>query len=62
MKESKDLLNEVKKIVTDIVHRSTKAHAINEAYLRNTLRDEVGIYLYKKTQRQPMVLPVIMEV
>ena len=62
MKESKDLLNEVKKIVTDIVHHSTKAHTINEAYLKNTLRDEVGIYLYKKTQRQPMVLPVIMEV
>lgn len=62
MKESKDLLNEVKKLVTEIIHRSTKTHALNETYLRNILRDEVGIYLYKKTQRQPMVLPVIMEV
>jgi len=31
-------------------------------YIRNTLRDEIGLYLFKKTKRRPMVLPVVMEV
>jgi ribonuclease J len=62
MKESKELLNNVKKLVTDIIHRATKSRSVNEIYLKNTLRDEIGVYLYKKTQRQPMVLPVIIQV
>jgi mRNA degradation ribonuclease J1/J2 len=34
----------------------------NYAYLRNIVRDEVGEYLYQKTERRPMVLPVVIEV
>ena len=34
----------------------------NWAYLRNVVRDEIGEYLYQKTERRPMVLPVIIEV
>ncbi|MDQ5882946.1 MAG: ribonuclease [Patescibacteria group bacterium] len=62
MKESKELLQEVKKLTAEIISRCTKEQTFNEIYIRNTLRDEIGIYLFKKTQRRPMVLPVVMEV
>ncbi|NMB92421.1 MAG: ribonuclease J [Parcubacteria group bacterium] len=62
MKESKELLQEVKKLIGDIVSRCTKEQTFNEMYIRNSLRDEIGLYLFKKTKRRPMVLPVVMEV
>lgn len=62
MKESKELLQEVKKLTAEIISRCTKEQTFNEIYIRNTLRDEIGMYLFKKTQRRPMVLPVVMEV
>jgi mRNA degradation ribonuclease J1/J2 len=30
--------------------------------IRNTLRDEVGKFLFQETQKRPMVLPVVIEV
>jgi len=62
MKESKELLQEVKKLIFEIVSRCTKEQTFNEAYIRNGLRDEIGLYLFKKTKRRPMVLPVVIEV
>lgn len=35
---------------------------LDYANLKGKLRDDIGEFLYKKTQRQPMVLPVILEV
>jgi len=31
-------------------------------YLKNLLRDQIGQYLFNKTRRRPMVLPVVIEV
>ena len=33
-----------------------------ESHLKNTIRDEVGTFLFQKTERRPMVLPVVIEV
>lgn len=62
MKESKVLLQEVKKLISEIVSRCTKEKTFNEVYIRNGLRDEIGLYLFKKTKRRPMVLPVVIVV
>jgi len=62
MKESKELINQAKKLVREIVSRSTKGHTFNEGYIRDNLRNEIGLFLFKKTQRRPMVLPVVIEV
>lgn len=62
MKESKELISQTKKIVREIVSRSTKGHTFNEGYIRDNLRNEIGLFLFKKTQRRPMVLPVVIEV
>ena len=35
---------------------------VDENYFKNRLRNELSEFLYKKTQRRPMVLPVIIKV
>ncbi|MDP3004083.1 MAG: hypothetical protein Q8N43_01045, partial [Candidatus Azambacteria bacterium] len=35
---------------------------INWPYIRNSVRDKIGKFLYSKTRRRPMILPVIVEI
>lgn len=65
MRESKELLMEVRKLVKRIVEQSAGNHGggeINWAYIKDNIREEVGEFLYRKTHRHPMVLPVVIEV
>jgi ribonuclease J len=61
MKESKELINQTKKLVREIVNYSTSNNAFNEEYVRNNLRNKIGLFLFKKTHRRPMVLPIVIE-
>ncbi|MFC1595109.1 ribonuclease J [Patescibacteria group bacterium] len=63
LKESKELLNDTRKRVRKIIEEITREmHPINFQYIKENLRDKIGQSLYQKTQRRPMVLPVIIEV
>lgn len=63
MKESKELLTEARKKVKEIVKHTTIAGApIDWTYVKDNLRDKMGQFLYSKTRRRPMILPVIIEV
>ena len=63
MKGNDDLIREVKHEVRKLVESKGKEKLEpNYAYLRNIVRDEIGEYLYQKTERRPMVLPVVIEV
>src|SRR4030043_442814 len=63
MKESKELLTEARKKVKEIVRHTTIAGApIDWAYVKDNLRDKMGQFLYSKTRRRPMILPVIIAV
>jgi len=35
---------------------------VRDWYIRNNLRDNIGKFLYSKTRRRPMILPVIVEI
>lgn len=61
LKEQKDLLMQVRKRVRAIVE-GEKARPLNLAYLKDELRDQIGQFLFQKTERRPMILPVIIEV
>jgi ribonuclease J len=61
LKEQKELLMMVRKRVRTIVENE-KARPLNLAYLRDEIRDDIGQFLFQKTERRPMVLPVIIEV
>ncbi len=64
LKESQQLLKDVRhktrQIVEDITVRG--AHPINWTHVKDNLREKIGQFLFSKTQRRPMVLPVVIEV
>ncbi len=64
LKESQDLLKDVRQRTRKIVEDTTvgRARPINWTHVRDNLREEIGQYLFQKTQRRPMVLPVVIEV
>ncbi|MBD3245302.1 MAG: RNase J family beta-CASP ribonuclease [Candidatus Moranbacteria bacterium] len=63
MKNNQELLKQTRYMIRDIIHKKTGGHgAINWEYVRNSIRDDIGQFLFNKTQRRPMVLPVIIEV
>lgn len=63
VKENFDLVNATKKKVEEVVYAKVSPDsAVNWDYVRNNIREVVGQFLYTKTQRRPMVLPVVIEV
>ncbi len=63
VKDNFDLVNETKKKVLKVIKDSTsKKTSVDRKLIENSIRDTVGQFLFTKTQRRPMVLPVIIEV
>ncbi len=63
MKNNDELIREVKHEIKKMVDTNGKKQLEpNWAYLRQMIRDEVGEYLFQRTQRRPMILPVVIEV
>ncbi|MDP3991077.1 MAG: ribonuclease J [Candidatus Nealsonbacteria bacterium] len=63
LKESKELLYETRKKTVEIINKSSNANgAVNWSYVKDGIRNRIGDFLYAKTERRPMILPVIIEV
>jgi ribonuclease J len=63
MKGSEDLLKEVKHEVRKVVETKSKNPSEpNWAFIRSEVRDAIGEFLFQRTERRPMILPVIIEV
>ncbi len=63
LKESRELLGQSRFLVRKVIEESTnKMHPINWAHIRDNVREKLGYFLFQKTKRRPMVLPVIIEV
>ncbi|MEA5004425.1 MAG: ribonuclease J [Christensenella sp.] len=62
MKESEDLLERSKSIVTEIVDMCKDNGTSDWSTLKNFIRKDLSNYLYDMTQRSPMILPIIIEV
>ncbi|MDA3815364.1 MAG: ribonuclease J [Patescibacteria group bacterium] len=63
VKENFDLVNATKRNVKKIIINSTSKDADpNWDYIKKNIRDDVGQFLFQKTQRRPMILPVVIEV
>lgn len=63
VKENFDLVNETKRKVKKAVNDATsKGTSIDKRFIEDNIRETVGSFLFQKTQRRPMVLPVIIEV
>ncbi len=63
VRESEELMEEVRAIATEAINRCLKDGCpIDRMYLKNCVKDDLSKYLYAKTKRKPMVLPIIMNV
>ncbi|MDD3072663.1 MAG: ribonuclease J [Candidatus Pacebacteria bacterium] len=63
LRESKDLLSQTRQKVIEIINKSTGGgEVVNLSYVKDEIRNKVGNFLYSKTKRRPMVLPVVIEV
>lgn len=63
LKESKELLFQTRKKTINIINKAIgSGKAVNWSYVKDEVRNELGQFLFQKTERRPMVLPVIIEV
>jgi ribonuclease J len=62
MKENKKLIEETRDKVKAILRDRDKKSAADNDYIKEKIRDQIGAFLFTKTQRRPMILPVVIEV
>lgn len=62
LKEHKELIEDLRHRVKKLVLDSDPLSWADTNYIRNKIRDYVGQFLFSKTEKRPMVLPVVIEV
>lgn len=62
MKDSKKLIDETRARIRAIFKGQNKQQLADEMYIKDKLRNDLGQFLFQKTERRPMILPVIIEV
>ena len=62
MRESGMMINEAQQMLNRHLQESVKEKTTQWSDLKNEITDVLTPYLYEKTKRRPMVLPIIMEV
>ena len=62
VRESEDLMDEIKTCAEEVIDRCLSSRSLDWTTLKTRVKNEVGNRLYVKTKRNPMILPIIMEV
>ena len=62
VRESEQLMDEAKNRVRQTLEKCEMNNVTEWAMIKSSVRDTLGKYLYEKTRRRPMILPIIMEV
>jgi ribonuclease J len=62
MKENRDLIESTRMKVKKIVKDKNPMTMADDEYIKNKIRNDVGQFLFNKTKRRPMVLPVVIKV
>ncbi|MEM5779947.1 MAG: ribonuclease J [Lawsonibacter sp.] len=62
VKESEGLLEELRQVALEAVTSVDTRYATDWSAIKGSIKGDLSNYLYKKTKRSPMILPVIMEV
>ena len=62
VKESEQLMDELKAIACQTLYSCEQRHLTDWATIKSEVKGDLSSFLYKKTKRNPMILPVIMEV
>ena len=62
VRESEDLMEEAQRIVDEAVQSCLEKHVSDWGKIKSIIRDSLSDFLWKKMKRNPMILPIIMEV
>ncbi len=62
VKESESLMDEAKNVVQNAVDRCMDKHCSDWGKIKSSMKEALSDYVWKKTKRRPMILPIIMEV
>ncbi|TCP70081.1 ribonuclease J [Baia soyae] len=62
VRESEKLLDEANHVVRNTMERCMKDQVSEWASLKTNIRDSLSKFLFERTRRRPMILPIIMEV
>ena len=62
VKESDELMDEARSIVIDLMDRFQERNLSDWGKMKSMIRDSLSDFLWKKTKRRPMILPIIMEI
>ena len=62
VKESEGLLEELRQVALEAVRSVEARYTTDWSAIKGAIKGDLSGYLYKKTKRSPMILPIIMEV
>ncbi len=62
VRESEDLMEEAREVVRDVLSECEKRNITDWATLKSSIRDALRGFIYERIKRNPMILPIIMEV
>ncbi len=62
VKESEELMEELRNVALEAIDRCQRKHLRDWSAIKSAIKSDLSGYLYKHTKRNPMILPVIMEI
>ena len=61
VRESEDLMGQAKSVVEDAINSCLDRRISDWGKMKGVIKDSLGDFLWKRTKRKPMILPIIME-
>jgi ribonuclease J len=62
VRESEDLMEQARMVVKEALNACEEKHITDWATIKSNIKDTLRVFLYEKTKRKPMILPIIMEI
>jgi len=62
VRESENLMDDIKKVIYEEIRKCEENHIIDWSTIKSNLKDTLRDYIFEKTKRNPMILPIITEV
>lgn len=62
VRESEELVNEIREISYGSIKKSIENNVFKWSEIKNNIRNDIGSFIYSKTKRKPIIVPIIMEV
>ena len=62
VRESEDLMGEAREVVKEALRECENKKITDWSTMKSLIKEDLRIFLYEKTKRKPMILPIIMEI